>query len=326
MRTVKQVWDAFSNRFSNHPMYFTDEIRWDWYSKTWTLSFFPLATEANFKPIVQRNNGTFASPSWVSLTENTDYSINYETGHLTLSEVVPQLLDTNGEPSVTMRVMWHHLKLNFTQFAQFFNEAVASMMLMFPIKKFSKVLWTDVSLIDGEQYTTLDISHAYWKGKKILELFDEEDQSKHLLFRQKGTMLYFDSDVNRPRKQIFWGPTDYNRAVQFQTAWYLPMPFWVSFVEEYPNLDLTTGLSTVLALDSKLKTEDGSELNMILRIWVSMYSMREHWSERVNASTLRLATLKDVQMAKMSVQKELMEHNSNVAPGRGNLPPTTSLT
>ena len=80
-----------------------------------------------------------------------------------------------------------------------------------------------------------------------------------------------------------------------------------------------------LAEDSGLKLEDGSETNMVLRIGLSMYSMREHWSERVNAATLRMSSLKDIQMTKQGLSFELMRHTGDNAPGRGNTPPTTAL-
>ncbi len=89
------------------------------------------------------------------------------------------------------------------------------------------------------------------------------------------------------------------------------------FLSADPNNDLL--------LDSNLNIDDNSETNMVMRIGIAMYSMREHWSERVNAATLRMSSLKDIQMTKMSLSQDLMRHTGDFAPGRGNTPPTTNL-
>ena len=60
-----------------------------------------------------------------------------------------------------------------------------------------------------------------------------------------------------------------------------------------------------------------------MRIGLSMYTMREHWSERINASTLRMSSMKDLQMAKQILSMEVLRHTGDNAPGRGNTPPTT---
>lgn len=102
------------------------------------------------------------------------------------------------------------------------------------------------------------------------------------------------------------------------------LPFYVSYSQNYPIFS-SADPNDDLAEDSLLSIDDGSETNMTMRIGVAMYSMREHWSERVNAATLRMSSLKDIQAAKMSLSQDLMRHTGDNAPGRGNTPPTTSL-
>lgn len=104
----------------------------------------------------------------------------------------------------------------------------------------------------------------------------------------------------------------------------MTLPFYVSYVLDYP-IFTSANPNNDLALDSLIKIEDGSETNMVMRIGLAMYSMREHWSERVNAATLRMSSLKDIQMTKQGLSFELMRHTGDNAPGRGNTPPTTAL-
>jgi len=117
------------------------------------------------------------------------------------------------------------------------------------------------------------------------------------------------------RRTIEWGPTDYQRTNYGKLQGTISFPFWVEYDEKYP-IFTSVDPNTDLSADTKLEINDSSETNACLRIALGMYTMREHWSERINASTLRMATLKDVQVAKQSVSMELMRHSADNAPGR----------
>lgn len=89
----------------------------------WELTFQPICDVTAYKPMVTKNTGTFAAPVWVSLTETTDYTIDYKTGFITLTSPAPSILDTNSEPSPSIKVVAYHMKINLGQFIQFWNES-----------------------------------------------------------------------------------------------------------------------------------------------------------------------------------------------------------
>lgn len=92
-------------------------------SKVWELTFQPICDVTAYKPMVTKNTGTFAAPTWVSLTENTDYTVNYKTGFITLTSPAPLILDASNEPSTSVKVVCYHMKINLSQFVQFWNES-----------------------------------------------------------------------------------------------------------------------------------------------------------------------------------------------------------
>lgn len=325
MRTMQNIWDTFCNRFSNFPMNFTDEMKWDGISKTWEMTFQPLCDVTAYKPVVTKNTGTYASPTWVVLVENTDYTIDYKTGFITLTSPLPEALDSNWERTVTMRVVANHMKINLAQFMQFFNESTWQMAIFWPLKKYVKLSGTDIGKTDGDQLEGLDLTHAYWSGKTILEIFEVDRDRKHIPFRIKWDQLFFDATVNAAQRRVTWGPTDYQRISLVGGTNVVTLPFYVSYAQAYPILT-SADPNSDLSVDSLLKIEDSSETNMVMRIGIAMYSMREHYSERINAATLRMSSLKDIQMTKMSLSQDLMRHTGDNAPGRGNTPPTTNLT
>lgn len=87
------------------------------------MTFQPLCDVTAYKPVVTKNTGTYAAPTWVVLTETVDYVIDYKTGFITLTSPLPEALDPDGERTVTMRVVANHMKINLAQFMQFFNES-----------------------------------------------------------------------------------------------------------------------------------------------------------------------------------------------------------
>ncbi len=322
MRTVNQVWETFCNRFSNFPMSFNDQITWDGISRVYELTFYPLSDVTQFKPVVTRNNGTFAVPDWGSLIEGTDYQINYQTGQMTLLDPAPQVLDTESEPTVTVRVVAFHVKINLKQFIQFWNEITGTMAIFWPVKHYIKVNGSDIWLTDNVSMSELDMTHAFWKEKNLLEIFQQETDGKHVLFERRSNKLLIRNDKNIPRRTMNWGPTDYNRTWSSVLRGTITLPFWISYTDKYPvfsSVDPNDDLNE----DTYLDIQDGWELNAVMRIGLSMYTMREHWSERINASTLRMSALKDIQMTKQGLSIEIMRHTGDNAPGRGNTPPTT---
>lgn len=95
----------------------------------------------------------------------------------------------------------------------------------------------------------------------------------------------------------------------------MTLPFYCSYASNYPILTALDPNDDLIE-DSLLDISNGSETNMTMRIGIAMYQMRENWSERVNASTLRMSSLKDIQMAKQSLSMDLMRHTGDNAPGR----------
>lgn len=243
---------------------------------------------------------------------------------MNLVSPAPLVPDSNSEPTVSIKVTAYHMKINLAQFLQFFNEATWQMAIFWPLKKYVKLSGTDIGKTDGDQLDSIDLSHAYWSGKTILEIFEVDRDRKHQPFRIKWDQLYFDATVNAAQRRVTWGPTDYQRISLVGGTNVVTLPFYVSYAQAYPILT-SVDPNTDLAVDSLLKIEDNSETNMVMRIGIAMYSMREHYSERINAATLRMSSLKDIQMTKMSLSQDLMRHTGDNAPGRGNTPPTSNL-
>lgn len=321
MRTLQNLWDTFSNRFSNFPIQFNDDITPDGIAKSWELTFYPISDVTAFTPLVLKNIGSVASPNWVTLVENTDYTINYITGQITFTTIPASMMD--GEDYVvTIKVIASHLKINLRQFIQFFNEITGQMQIFWPVTKYIQVLWSDIGLGERDTISEIDLNHAFWDQKNILEIFQEERDGKHILFEIRGKTLLLLPEKNSPRRPINLGPTDYNRTWSGVIRGTVTTPFYLSYIQKYP-IFTSANPNDDLAEDTLLDIQNNSEVNASIRIALAMYTMREHWSERINASTLRLSTLKDIQMTKQSVSIELMRHTWDNAPGRGNTPPTT---
>lgn len=217
------------------------------------------------------------------------------------------MLDDESERAVTIKVVAFHVKINLQQFIQFWNEITGQMQLFWPIIHYEQVIGSQIGLGDRETVSELDLTHAFWDQKNILEIFQEERDGKHILFEVRGKTLMLIPEKNSPRRPINLGPTDYNRTWTGVIRGTLSMPFYVSYTEKYP-IFTSADPNDDLTEDTLLNIQDSSEVNAAMRIALAMYTMREHWSERMNASTLRLSTLKDVQMTKMSVSQDLMRH------------------
>lgn len=129
-------------------MVFNDEITGDGVARIWELTFYPICDQTVYKPIITKNTGTFASPVWSSLIENTDYQLNYKTGQVIFAVAPPLVLDTASEPTVSVKITAHHVKLNLAQFTQFWNEAIGQMKIMWPLKKYVKVSGPDIGKTD----------------------------------------------------------------------------------------------------------------------------------------------------------------------------------
>lgn len=322
MRTVQDLWNTFCDRFSNFPMQFNDEITPDGLTTAWELTFYPLSDLVGNAPLVIKNTGTFAAPVWTPLVEWTDYNLNYTTGQLSFSTPPPAIEDDDGENSVAVKVVAYHVKINLRQFIQFWNEITGQMAIYWPVYNYVKVLGSDLGLDEWVSFSELDLSHAYWTEKNILEIFQRDSDGKHVLFERRWNKLLIGNDKNLPRRPMNWGPTDYSRTWDSTLRWTITLPFWVSYTDKYPVFSFPDP-NTALIEETYLNIQDSSELNAAMRIGLSMYVMREHWSERINASTLRMSTLKDLQMTKQGLSMEVMRHTGDNAPGRGNTPPTT---
>jgi hypothetical protein len=99
------------------------------------------------------------------------------------------------------------------------------------------------------------------------------------------------------------------------------LPFWVYGLLRYPYFDLTIDPNTYLWSDTYLG-DNASVENIMMRIALMMYRFRMHFSERMNASTLRMSTMKEVQWMVMSLSMDLQQHTAQYAPGSGTVSPT----
>lgn len=136
-------------------------------------------------------------------------------------------------------------------------------------------------------------------------------------------MVYFDLDTNTPEFTYVLGPSDYNRG-PYRKSRVIETPFWIQGYKPYPKFDVNNQDPNIyLSYETYLSFDNGSLDNMLMRIALQMYTMREHWSERMNAATLRMSTLKDIQMVKMSLSMDIEKHTMQNATGRGTIAPTT---
>lgn len=65
-----------------------------------------------------------------------------------LIDAAPLIVDNEGKPVVSMKVVANHMKINLAQFLQFFNEATGQMRIFWPVKKYIKVIGTDIGKTD----------------------------------------------------------------------------------------------------------------------------------------------------------------------------------
>lgn len=325
MRTIQQLYEDFNMEFSNYPIAFEDEISWDWLITSFQLTFYPILELSTYRPLVYRNTWTFAAPVWVLVSEWVDYRINFETGQIDFLTFTPaEILDTDGELTVSAKVLAYHCKLNLKQFINFYNQNRQSMVMYWPKRTWRKMWLTELGVPDSTRLASVDTSVAPWTDfYNIEQFFQNEDDNKHVPFFKRDNMIYFDRNNNQEDlKYVIW-PSDYYRW-PFKSTQSINTPFWVSWIVNYPYFDVSTvDPNTYLWEETYLDFDKWAVRWYVLKIGMNMYSMREHWSERMNAATLRISTLKDIQMAKMWVQQDFMKHVAENAPGRWTTPPTT---
>ena len=185
MRTVQDLWNTFSERFSNFPMQFNDEIVADGLTTAWELTFYPLSDLTTNPALVLKNTGTFAAPVWTILTENIDFTLDYTTGQLKCTIAPAAILNTEGENTVAIKVVAYHVKINLRQFIQFWNEVTGQMAIYWPVLNYVKVLGSNLGLTEQVSMSELDLSLAYWQEKNILEIYQNESDTKHVLFERR---------------------------------------------------------------------------------------------------------------------------------------------
>lgn len=323
MRTVLQLYEDFNMEFSNYPINFEDEIIGDGLVTNFQLTFYPILELGEWRPKVYKNTGTYASPVWTLQVENTDYRINFETGQLDFISGAPsEILDTNSARTISAKVTAFHCKLNLKQFLNFWNQNRQSMTIFFPKRTFVKMTETELGVTEWTRLDQLDLTVSPWtEYYNIEQFFQNHDDNKHVPFFRRDTTLVFDRNNNEEDLRYVIWPSDYYRW-PFKSTQSINTPFWVYGIKYYPYFELSgVDPNTYIASETYLDYDKWAVRNCIMRIGVDMYRQREWWSERMNAATLRLATLKDIQMTKMSLSQDLMRHTSENAPWRGTTPP-----
>jgi hypothetical protein len=322
MKTIQSLWTDFEITYSNHPVPFEDEIFGDGNSTKYQISFYPIYDLASALPVVTINTGTIPSPVWETLDEGIDYVINYQNWEIIFQpgSIPKELLDSNGDRVATAKVNAYHCKINLKQFLEFWNNSRQHMTQWFPIRDYREVTATDMWVPDNTEIFELDYTVApFTDFYRIEEFFQDKDGKKHLPFYKRGKMFFFDSPNSEWPVNYPVGPTDYWR-------WPMPArrgirpPFWVHGMVKYPYFDLTVDPNTYLGSDTLLEDNASTE-NVMMRLALLMYRYRLHFSERMNASTLRMSTMKEVQGMVMGLSMDLQQHTAQFAPGSGTIAP-----
>lgn len=297
---------------------------WDGISTKYQISFYPIYDLDSLPPIVVINTWSIAVPIWTVLTEWTEYTLNYQNGEIIFQSghIPPELLDVNGDRTVTAKVSAYHCKINLKQFLEFFNNCRQHLAQWFPIKGFQEVTHTDLGVDENAELLELDLNQSpFTNYLGNLEFFQEKDGKKHLTYYRRDNWVFFDSPNSEWPTYYPVGPTDYwrgptpaRRAAQ--------LPFWIFGYKAYPLFDLSLNANTFLSTDTLLVDNTASVENVMIKIALMMYQYRLHFSERMNASTLRMSTMKEVQGMVMSLSMDLQKHTGLYATGSGTIAPT----
>lgn len=309
--------------FSNFPIQFEDEIVGDGLVTTFQLTFYPILELMAYRPKVYKNTWTYNAQVWDLQVEWTDYRLNYETGQIDFITWAPdEILNGSNERTVSAKILASHCKLNLRQFINFWNQNRQSMTMYFPIRSYTKMSQTELWVPESTRLATLDLTVSPWtEFYNIEQFFQNEDDNKHVPFYRRGTTLVFDRNNNQEDLRYVIWPSDYYRW-PFKSTQSINTPFWVYGIKFYPYFELSGfDPNNYLGEETYLDYDKWAVRNCLMRIGIDMYRQREGWSERMNAATLRLATLKDIQMAKMALSQDLMRHTAENAPWRGTTPP-----
>lgn len=322
MKTIQSLWTDFEIKYSNHPVPFEDGLFGDGISTTYQISFYPIYDLANLLPVITINTGTIVTPIWTILTEWTEYTINYQNGEIIFQSghIPKELLDTNGERVITAKINAHHCKINLKQFLGFFNFSRQHLTQWFPVRNYLEVQYTDLGFAQDDELLEIDMSHTFFDNIYSLEqIMQEKDSKKHNTFYRRWQWLFLDSPNSEWPTYYPVGPTDYWRGPT-PNRQALKFPFWIYGIIMYPEFDLTLDPNTYLATETYLI--NAAIENCIMRIALLMYQYRLHLSERMNASTLRISTMKEVQGMVMGLSMDLQAHLAQYAPGSGTIAPT----
>ena len=317
MKTLQELWDMFNMSYGNDDVKFMDRINGDGNTTIFHLTYNPISLVTVHRPVVISNTGTQASPVYQTLIEGSDYTINYELGQL-IFNIPPRAAEHEREYNVTVEA--YHCKINLNHFVQFYNMCAVRAQILYPMRIHRKISGIDVGSTDNSYISKVDLNLPIFNDfEEIEKIQQDEDSEKSIPCHRREDMLYFELDSNTDSSQFFYGPQDYTRWPVRATK-EVRLPFWASWRRLYPSFPKSVDPNTLLVEETYMDDSSGSTQYAMYQIAFYMYEMREHWSERQNASTLRMSTLKDVQSAKMSVSQSLMRHISETAPGRGFIP------
>lgn len=316
MKTLQELFDSFNIYMGNSDVKFMERFQWDWETTIFHLGYNPVSLVTAHKPIVTSNIGTVISPIYQELVENVDYTINYELGQIVFS-TPPRIIENKNEYNVTVEA--YHCKINLNHFVQFWNLCVPKVQLLYPRKFYKQIIWSDIGVNDNSYIESVDLTLPVFEPYNIEEVFQNSDSEKRIPMHLRENTLHFELDSNSDNMNFFYGPQDYTRQ-SVRWAKQIMVPFYIAGRYKYPKLAQNVDPNTLLSTDLKLQDEDGSTQWALYQIAYFMYEMRENWSERQNASTLRMSSMKDIQWAKMSISQSLMRHVMDTAPGRGYIP------
>lgn len=326
MKTINNLWDDFNFKYSNIPVWFEEWAYWNWFTKTFQLAFYPIMEMTDYRPVVVMNTWTYAVPIWTTLTENTHYTVNFETWQIIFVTAPAEVLNWSKR-TISVKITANHCKINLRYFITFYNLIIETLHLYFPKKEFRKIESSELWLTDWSSLEYIDISTAPFSDyKKILEVYQNESDEKHLVFKIRDNLLYPDiTDNHTDFKNYLYWPTDYNKVPPNNT-WALYTPFWLRWVIKYPKFDISlVDPNTVLNEDTELSEDTWVAEFIILRIALEMYKMRKHWSDRMNSSTLRVSTSMDLDKLIQNLSFELQRYTISFAPGTWNIPQLTKL-
>jgi hypothetical protein len=299
--------DNFNELYFNHPVQFQDKAIGNGNFKTLQLNFYPISAHNPYKPVVKINNAI--------QTENSNYTVDYEQGIINWS-ITPVNL-------VTISVDAYHQKANINQLARYFNQALNKLQHAgFPHKVLDEIKYTDISgALENDTIKEINLnSLPFSEYLEIKEILQYKNDWRGIEFIQRHDMLLLDAGtLNDDYSIIDSSGSDYISSInrpRSRTYSNLKYPYYLLAIKKYPIINSTGNDALTEIIELKSWALDQA----LILTAMFMYMARRHYSEQINASTLRISSTMELDRILQSLNIQLINNLRFEGIGGGHTP------